>query len=68
MNWTNFPLFASSATLFWILGMILLNFSGKRKAFEIAGNILIAAGLVVLIIFSDHFMDQPGQASPSHVG
>ena len=35
----------------WILGMILMNFSGKRKAFEIAGNILIAAGLVVLISF-----------------
>lgn len=51
MNWTNFPLFASSATLLWVLGMILLNFSGKRKAFEITGNVLIAAGLAVLVSF-----------------
>ena len=51
MNWTNFPLFASSATVLWILGMILLNFSGKRKAFEIFGNILIVAGLAVLVAF-----------------
>jgi hypothetical protein len=51
MNWTNFPFFAATAALLWILGIILLNFPGKRRALEITGNILIAAGLAVLVCF-----------------
>lgn len=51
MNWTNFPLFAATASLLWIVGMILLNYPGKQKGFKIYGNTLIIAGLIVLIYF-----------------
>jgi len=51
MNWTNFPFFAATASILWIAGIILINVSGKRSGYMAAANILIAAGLGVLVCF-----------------
>jgi ABC-type transport system involved in cytochrome c biogenesis permease subunit len=51
MNWTNFPFFAITAAIFWILGIILVNLSEKQKVFEKLGKISIITGLIVLISF-----------------
>ncbi len=51
MNWTNFPLYGTLSAGLWIIGMVLINLSWKRRGIQITGNIAILAGLSILIIF-----------------
>ncbi len=51
MNWTNYPFFATTAAILWVIGMILINVAGKRKIVENAGKIVVTAGLAVMIGF-----------------
>lgn len=51
MIWTNFPLFAGISGILWVIGVFLVLFSGRKKAVEIAGNIVVYAGIAVMITF-----------------
>jgi len=50
MNWTNYPFFATLAAIFWIIGLILINLSGKQRL-QLIGKVIITAGLGILVAF-----------------
>lgn len=51
MTWSEFPLFAASATLLWIAGIIIIYAAGKSKSRENSGIALVNLGIAALALF-----------------
>ena len=51
MEWINFPAFAGITFLSWIIGLSLIYFSGRNRKIELAGQLVILLGIVVLGAF-----------------
>ena len=51
MDWIKFPLFAYSAGILWVLGLILIYFSNTRKFLKITGVSLFSLGIIVIALF-----------------
>ena len=51
MTWIDFPLYSGIIFLLWLLGMIFLLISYKKKNLIKLANILFLAGWGVLILF-----------------
>ncbi len=51
MDWINFPAYAGITFLSWILGLTLVNISGKNKKLELSGQLFILVGILVLGVF-----------------
>ena len=51
MEWINFPVFAGITLLSWIVGLAMVYASGKNKALDLTGRLIIMAGILVLALF-----------------
>ena len=54
MDWINFPAYAGITFLSWITGLTLINASRKNRSIELAGQLMILLGIVVLGTFITH--------------
>lgn len=51
MVWVDFPIYAYSAILFWITGIIFYTIPGNKKSHGLVGNICSLAGLLIISAF-----------------
>jgi ABC-type transport system involved in cytochrome c biogenesis permease subunit len=51
MDWINFPTYAITSCILWVLGLILIYLSDKKKVLRLAGIGLFAAGIIVMVSF-----------------
>ncbi|MDV7186578.1 cytochrome c biogenesis protein CcsA [Lutibacter sp. TH_r2] len=51
MTWIDFPLYSGIVFAFWVIGLIVLLISYKKKPLIKAANILFTLGWIVLIVF-----------------
>jgi len=51
MDWINFPVFAGITFICWILGLSLVYSSGKNRKPELAGQLIILVGILILGVF-----------------
>jgi len=51
MDWINFPTYAITASVLWLIGLALIYLGTKNKTLRIAGITLFFAGIVVITAF-----------------
>ena len=51
MDWINFPTYAITSSILWVIGLIMIYLGTKNKTIRIAGIGLFIAGIVVMITF-----------------
>ncbi len=51
MTWIDFPLYSGIVFAFWVIGLVFLFFSYKKKPLIKVSNVLFAIGWIVLIVF-----------------
>ena len=51
MEWINFPTYAITSSVLWLIGLLLIYISSKNKALKYAGIGLFIVGILVMITF-----------------
>ena len=51
MSWTNFPMYVLLSSVLWVVGLIFIAISDKRKILDWIGKAIILGGLAMMIVF-----------------